>query len=176
MATPVVSGAVALMLQQNPALTPDTVKARIMKTAWKGFGQYCKSFDVYNNEYDNQYDLFTYGAGYLDINAALGDTDVVNGVALSPTAVYNPANNTVSIVNTSSVTWGTSVVWGSSVVWGNSIIWGSSVLSANSIVWGSSVVWGNSVDTGFSVVWGSSIVWGSSTATAAYSDGQDGEN
>jgi serine protease AprX len=176
MATPVVSGAVALMLQQNPGLTPDTVKARIMKTAWKGFGQYCKSFDVYNNEYDNQYDLFTYGAGYLDINAALGDTDVVNGVALSPTAVYNPTNNTVSIVNTSSVTWGTSVVWGSSVVWGNSIIWGSSVLSANSIVWGSSVVWGNSVDNGFSVVWGSSIVWGSSTATAAYSDGQDGEN
>ena len=46
MATPVVSGAVALMLQQSPALTPDTVKARIMKTAWKGFGQYCKSFDV----------------------------------------------------------------------------------------------------------------------------------
>jgi hypothetical protein len=38
------------------------------------------------------------------------------------------------------------------------------------------VVWGNSVDNGFSVVWGSSIVWGSSTATAAYSDGQDGEN
>jgi hypothetical protein len=32
------------------------------------------------------------------------------------------------------------------------------------------------VDTGFSVVWGNSIVWGSSTATAAYSDGQDGEN
>jgi hypothetical protein len=26
------------------------------------------------------------------------------------------------------------------------------------------------------VVWGNSIVWGSSTATAAYSDGQDGEN
>ncbi len=33
MATPVVSGTVALMLQQNPALTPDQVKARLMKTA-----------------------------------------------------------------------------------------------------------------------------------------------
>ena len=135
MATPVVSGAVALMLQQNPALTPDTVKARIMKTAWKGFGQYCKSFDVYSNEYDNEYDLFTYGAGYLDINAALGDTDVANGVALSPTAVYNAANNTVTIVNTSSVTWGTSVVWGNSIVWGTSVVWGNSVLSASSVVW-----------------------------------------
>ncbi len=79
MATPVISGAVALMLQQQPTLTPDTVKARIMKTAWKGFGVYCDSYDVYNNLYTNQYDLFTYGAGYLDINAALGDTDVANG-------------------------------------------------------------------------------------------------
>jgi len=176
MATPVVSGSVALMLQKDPTLTPDTVKARIMKTAWKGFGVYCKSFDVLNNEYDNQYDLFTYGAGYLDIDEALESTDVANGVALSPTASYNSANNSVTIVNTSSVTWGTSVIWGSSVVWGNSIIWGSSVLNANSIVWGNSVVWGNTVDQGFSVVWGNSLVWGSSTATAAYSDGQDGEN
>ena len=37
MATPVVSGAVALMLQKDPSLTPDTVKARIMKTASKTF-------------------------------------------------------------------------------------------------------------------------------------------
>ena len=176
MATPVVSGAVALMLQNNPALTPDTVKARIMKTAWKGFGQYCKSFDVYNNEYDNQYDLFTYGAGYLDVDAALGNTDASSGVALSPTAVFNSANNTVTIVDTTSVTWGTSVVWGNSVVWGHSIIWGNSVLNANSIVWGNSVVWGNTVDQGFSVVWGNSVVWGTSTATSAFSDGQDGEN
>jgi serine protease AprX len=176
MATPVVSGAVALMLQQQPTLTPDTVKARIMKTAWKGFGVYCNSYDVFNNLYSNEYDLFTYGAGYLNIDAALNSTDVANGVALSPTASYNSANNTVTIVNTSSVTWGTSVVWGNSIVWGTSVVWGNSVLSANSIVWGSSVVWGNTVDSGFSVVWGSSIVWGSSTATSAYSDGQDGEN
>ena len=45
MATPVVSGAVALMLQKDSTLTPDTVKARIMKTAWKAFGVYCKSFE-----------------------------------------------------------------------------------------------------------------------------------
>src|SRR5581483_5730262 len=35
MATPMVSGAVALMLQQDPTLTPDQVKARLMKTADK---------------------------------------------------------------------------------------------------------------------------------------------
>src|SRR4029077_5924986 len=37
MATPVVSGAVALLLQRNPSLSPDTVKARLMKTAYKTF-------------------------------------------------------------------------------------------------------------------------------------------
>src|SRR5208337_4267054 len=101
MATPVVSGAVALMLQQNPSLTPDQVKARLMKTAWKGFGQYTSSWDIYGNSYNNEYDLFTYGAGYLDIDAALGDTNLATGVALSPTAVMN-ANGSVTVANTRS--------------------------------------------------------------------------
>jgi hypothetical protein len=35
MATPAVSGGVALMLQKDATLTPDTVKARLMKTAYK---------------------------------------------------------------------------------------------------------------------------------------------
>src|SRR4029077_21230898 len=39
MATPAVSGAVALMPQQNSSLTPDQVKARLMKTAYKHFPQ-----------------------------------------------------------------------------------------------------------------------------------------
>ena len=37
MATPVVSGAVAMMLEQEGTLTPDTVKARLMKSADKTF-------------------------------------------------------------------------------------------------------------------------------------------
>ena len=37
MATPIVAGAAALMFQKDPTLTPDTVKARMMKTAWKGY-------------------------------------------------------------------------------------------------------------------------------------------
>ena len=37
MATPMVSGSAALLLQKDPSLTPDTVKARLMKTATKNF-------------------------------------------------------------------------------------------------------------------------------------------
>src|SRR5260370_29128133 len=37
MATPMVSGAAALLLQKDASLTPDTVKARLMKTATKNF-------------------------------------------------------------------------------------------------------------------------------------------
>src|ERR1700733_707646 len=40
MATPVVSGAAALMVQEDPTLTPDQIKARLMKTATKQFARY----------------------------------------------------------------------------------------------------------------------------------------
>lgn len=180
MATPVVSGAATLMLQKDSTLTPDTIKARLMKTAWKAFSTYSSSYDVYNNLYNNEYDLFTYGAGYLDVDAALSSTDVANGLALSPTAVYNSSTGTVSLVNTAvgttSVLWGSSVLWGTTVLWGNSLIWGNSVLQANSVLWGNTIVWGTSVDQGFTIIWGTSLVWGTSTSDAAFSDGQDGEN
>jgi len=37
MATPVVSGAAVLLLQKNPGMNPDQVKARLMLTASKNF-------------------------------------------------------------------------------------------------------------------------------------------
>jgi serine protease AprX len=177
MATPLVSGAIALMLQQNPALTPDQVKARLMKTAWKGFNQYTSSLDNFGTTYSNQYDIFTYGAGYLDVDAALNNTDLATGVALSPTAVHNSSDGTVSLINTNSVVWGsTSVVWGAtSVVWGNSVVWGANTIQGTSVVWGStSVVWGANSISGFSVVWGATST--TVSPMSAFSDGDDGEN
>ena len=171
MATPAVAGAVALLLQQNPNMKPDQVKARLMKTAYKNFPTSSISVDATTGQtFTSYYDVFTVGAGYMDVAAALASTDMAPAAtasALSPTAVYDPNTGNVSIVNGSSVVWGTSVVWGSSVVWGNSVVWGTNV-SGSSVVWGTSVVWGSSVMSGFSVVWGSSVdsatsvVWGSS--------------
>jgi serine protease AprX len=176
MSTPIVSGAVALMLQQNPELTPDQVKARLMKTAWKSFGQYSSSRDTLGNNYDNEYDIFSYGAGYLDVNAALNNKDLAKGLALSPTAIRNP-DGSVTIVNTSSAAFGgTSVVWGAaSLIWGNSVVWGINAFSSNSVVWGAqSVVWGASSVTGTSVVWG--IASSAASDASALSSDDEGDN
>ncbi|HEU5451335.1 MAG TPA: S8 family peptidase [Terriglobales bacterium] len=185
MASPVVAGAAALMIQKDPSLTPDLVKARLMKTAFKGFRAYGASADATGNVYNNQADVFTYGAGYLDVNAALGNSDTGAGFALSPTAVYNSLTHTVTITNTtlssnsvvwgSSVLWGNSVLWGSSVLWGNSVIWGANAfVSGSSVLWGNSVIWGANIDTGFSVIWGNSVIWGASTSQAM-DDGDSGD-
>src|SRR2546429_4148910 len=87
MATPVVSGAAVLLLQQNPNLTPDQVKARLMKTASKNFPASSTVTDQTSGiTYTDYYDIFTIGAGYLDVAAALSSNDMADASAVSPTA------------------------------------------------------------------------------------------
>lgn len=172
MATPVVAGAAALMIQQDPTLTPDTVKARMMKTAWKGFPTTSVAYDALGNAYLETYDVFTIGAGYLDIDAVLGNIDVANGSATSPTAVYDPTTGTVLLANGQPLN-GTSVCWGSSVIWGTSVVWGNAV-SANSVIWGNSVTWGGLAAN--SVLWGDSVTWGNLFNDDSQSFGVNGEN
>src|SRR5246500_3353107 len=90
MAAGVLSGAVADLLQKSPSLTPDQVKARLMKTAWKSFPAYSSTTDPSTGiTYTDQYDVFTVGAGYVDIEAALSNTDLAKGSAMSPLATFN---------------------------------------------------------------------------------------
>jgi len=148
MAAPMVSGAAALLLQQHPTLTPDQVKARLMKTAFKGLTQHSVATDpITGITYSDQADIFTVGAGYLDIQAALGNSDLApstTGSAISPNAVEDGSGNIVISVNGPSVLGGSSVLWGSSVVWGSSVLWGSDI-NGESVLWGSSSLEGDSV-------------------------------
>ncbi len=170
MATPVVSGAVALLLQRQPSLTPDQVKARLMKTARKILPSYMSGFDVLHGVlYMNQADIFTVGAGYLDVFGALANNDYVTQPAMSPSVKFNAQGSAVTMVRDLSVVWGSSVVWGDSVVWGSSMFSGS--LNGASVVWGSSVVWGNSTLDGFSVIWGSTVNANIAIQASAYDDG-----
>jgi serine protease AprX len=190
MATPGVSGAAALMLQEQSTLTPDQVKARLMQTTYK-MNLTTTSAYVPNlsQSFTSFYDMFSVGSGLLDVQTAINSTVLAPstvGAALSPTAVYNPQTGTVSLVYGNSSVSPTTVVWGSSLVWGTALVWGSSEVNGTAVVWGSSLPWNNNALSAFAVVWGSStgtstsaqsLVWGASVgnADAAFSDAGDEE-
>ena len=93
MSAPMVSGAVALLLQDEPTLTPDQVKYRLMVTAnkdWPG------------------YEEAKAGAGYLDIYAAVfaDSTESANlGVPINRWLWESLASTVWSSVNWNSVNW-----------------------------------------------------------------------
>jgi serine protease AprX len=116
---PMVSGAVALLLQSNPNLNPDQVKYRLMATANKSWAGYSTT---------------TAGAGYLDINAAINGTTTQSantGTQASQLLWSGSQPITWGSVNWNSVNWN-SVNW-NSVNW-NSVNWNS--VNWNSDYWG----------------------------------------
>lgn len=119
MAAPIAAGAVALLLQSEPGLTPDQVKYRLMATAntnWAG------------------YQPEKAGAGYLDIYAAVhGTTSDSANLGLVPSQLLWTGENPVAW---NSVMWN-SVMW-NSVMW-NSVMWNS--VMWNSVMWNSDF-WG----------------------------------
>ncbi len=63
------------MIQLDPGITPDTVKARLMKTAFKSFPAVSNYTDPTTGQsFTDQYDVFTIGAGYVDIAGRLSQS------------------------------------------------------------------------------------------------------
>jgi serine protease AprX len=157
MATPVVAGAAALLIQQNPWLTPDQVKARLMKTAQKVLPLFPMALDsISHASFNLQSDIFAVGAGYLDVQAALYNTDFTTQPALSAVAVYSSSTHKVTITRSFLTSWGSSVVWGDTLVYGLDVLNGTDG-AGFSVVWGDSMIWGmDDGGGGFSVVWGDS--------------------
>ena len=117
MAAPVVAGTVALMLQANPALTPNEVKAILQYTS-----------EVYAG-----YDPLTQGAGFLN---AKGAVELANYLA-SPSNVAYPT----------STGWSGRLIWGNQIVhggrltgdanaWATSLTWGAPAAAGHAVVWG----------------------------------------
>lgn len=73
MAAPVVAGAVALMIQQEPRITPDTVKIRLMHTATKGWSSMAAGYRPFDR-----------GAGLIDLPRALRSRETAAWAARSP--------------------------------------------------------------------------------------------
>ena len=181
MAAAVVSGAVADLLQAAPSLTPDQIKMLLMKTSTKSFPDSSTVFDAATGtSYTSYYDIFTVGAGYMNLSAAL---DMVKQVpsdvtALSPAAAFDFNTGDVSLVlDPSSVfsdraLWGTASVNADRALWGTNFIWSNNVLSDNRALWGSRAMWGTSTTDAQRAMWGTSTtdaqraMWGTSTTDA----------
>jgi hypothetical protein len=169
MAAPVVSGTVALMLQANPNLTPNLVKAILQYTA-----------QVYPG-----YNSLRQGAGFLNSLGAVrlaqyykapkvGDRMPTQTV-WSKQIIWGSHRLTGGYIKPTANAWANGVVWGSAKTpatatsLGDNIVWGSSAADGDNIVWGSTalgdnIVWGTMVN-GDNIVWGSSttgdnVVWG----------------
>ena len=172
MAAPMVSGAVALMLEKDSSLTPDQVKARLMRTAYKTLPSSSNFTDRLTGRlFDNVYDIFTVGAGYMDVQAALSSTALATKPATSPKAEFNSATGIGRLVHALGVVWGEGVLWGSGVVWGEGVIWGDYLqmdtegreVSGSAVIWGAGVVWGDAMSSACGVIWGQGVLWGEST-------------
>jgi serine protease AprX len=183
MASPVVAGTVALMLQANPKLTPNLVKAIIQYTS---------------QTYD--YDALTMGAGFLNAKGAVDlakylkapapNSTYPSRAAWSKTIIWGNHKVKRGVIKPAGSAWAVSTVWGSAsdaegdnIVWGtacataecDNIVWGTSEMDADNIVWGTydsegdNIVWGTVADGEFdNIVWGTAcgdaecdnIVWG----------------
>jgi hypothetical protein len=140
MAAPVVSGTVALMLQVNPKLTPNGVKAILQYTAQQYTG----------------YDALTEGAGFLN---SLGAVRLARFYATARSYQQQPSEEI----------WSKQIIWGNHRLTGGTLNPGASAFQTNAI-WGASttddghrIVWGTYGDD--NIVWGTSgdddnIVWG----------------
>lgn len=96
MAAAVVSGAVAMMLERDPIASPDTIKARLMISARKTWRADGKTPDV-----------FSRGAGLLNIPLSLRANFHVNAPALSPWAQWAPGGIRIHLARslTGTGTW-----------------------------------------------------------------------
>jgi serine protease AprX len=179
MAAPVVAGSVALMLQANPSLTPNLVKAILQYTA-----------QVYPG-----YDALTEGAGFLNTKGAVDLAryfrTAQNGqiyphsAQWSKTIIWNN-HRLHGAISPATNAWGLNVVWGTAadptgtpVVWGvhcdddcDNVVWGTGLLNpvcdplvedCDNVVWGTSnpiePLCDPLVENCDNVVWGTNVVW-----------------
>ncbi len=165
MATPIVAGAAALMVDRDPTLTPDMVKARMMKTARRGMARTVSVYDSATAKwYAVTHDAFTVGAGILDISAAFNSTERAAGSAASPKAQYNSTTKKVSM--NFAATGGTNVIWGETGNYSTNVIWGENVIWGTNVIWGENVIWGTGGTGGFNVIWGTSATFTSGSNQA----------
>ena len=160
MAAGVTSGSVALLMQARPRLTPDQAKAFLMRDADRKYlPQTSVAVEPTTGiSYTAHNDLFTIGAGELDIAASVADAlfrSVPAGSAMSPVAAYDPTTNSVFLLKDPSSLW---VTGNGTPLWGTNDVYGQAAFgnqpASGSAVWGWTPLYGASNVTGQPVVAG----------------------
>jgi serine protease AprX len=175
MATGVTSGAAGVLFGAFPKLTPAQAKAILMNSANKSTFPATSSVVANGITYNANYDVFTVGAGYLDIASALqlagSQKKFPAGDALSPAVVFDPSSQNTYLQFDQTSLLGSTILWGSVDTYGSQAFTGAP--APQTILWGSSAVAGGSDPQGFTILWGSStvgsqtILWGSGSPAAA---------
>lgn len=175
MATAVVSGAVADLLQAYPKLTPDQVKIILMQTASKTFPQSSTVSDNNGNSYTDFYDIFTVGAGYLDLQAAMNQASnpTTGGNSLSPVTTYDPTSGNIYLTFDPNSVWTNQSVWPNKSMWGASAVWSSAALNGNQAVSGEKSMWGASSVASSNSVASEKSMWGASADQSASVDSSE---
>ena len=189
MAAAVATGVVGLVIETNPSLTPNALKAVLEFTAIP-----------VKDDAAKVYDAFTQGTGgingggaiklatAIDATQPVGAKWLLSGMAFRTTidfTTYKWAQTILwgphhvigdGLIDENRIAWATNIVWGSGVdddniVWGNAadeddnIVWGTVFDEGDNIVWGTNIVWSTAYDEDDNIVWGTSdeednIVWG----------------
>ncbi|MBI1850988.1 MAG: S8 family peptidase, partial [Planctomycetes bacterium] len=149
MSTPVVTGAVALMLQKNPSLTPNAVKAVLMYTAQKM----------------KRPNVFAQGAGYLNVEGAVRLAGEIRGDSNQLATGSSWLRNGSVTVKPYSRIAGERILWGSSLLDGNRPVWGTNVDFPNTQFWGNGVTWDDAIMWAHTASWDDPLM---TTKQAAY--------
>ena len=168
MAAPVVSGAVALVLESNSRLTPQQVKSALQYSAtfMPGAG------------------LLGAGAGALNVVAAIEsalngpslESAVIGGESVTPSGRITVTRYELKSsrhIRGEEILWGDRIIWGDDflsgidriiwgdrIVWGDEIIWGDEILWGDRIIWSDEILWGDRITWGDRIIWGDEILWG----------------
>jgi subtilisin family serine protease len=168
MAAPVVAGTVALMLQANPGLTPNAVKAILEFTAETRAGA----------------DYLTQGSGFLDARGAVelaaqfaaGTAGAQIDRSWSRHIIWGNQRIGGGMIQPSASAWAPDIMWGAAFDGrGEHIVWGTTCAAgAADCAEGERIVWGTACDPADpgceQIVWGTSesenVVWGTECAGA----------
>jgi serine protease AprX len=142
MATPVVSGAAALMLQANPKLTPNMVKLILMYTAQPIKGA----------------NMFEQGAGQLNIEGAVKLAKRVRTNLTASTPQGDPLLTTATPPVPQSTIAGQTFSWGQGIMLNQSYATGVNLITKYQKIYGLGVVIGDAVVIGDGVVIGDNVV------------------